>query len=135
MGQGLRRERNAQPAGPARVTRDGGIANLLGGGKVNWRTHTSTMVRRICREDCMSQTIHPALDTEKAKRIWAEYERTHDLGGMQNLAVGIDPESGEVHFGKSMEEIGERLEQEGRFKPLFYRWVNDPAYFHRGVRR
>ena len=83
----------------------------------------------------MTQLTHAKLDSEKAKRIWEEYERKHDLSGMQNLAVGIDPESGEVHFGKSMQEIGERLRSEGRFKPLFYRWVNNPYYFRRGGRR
>ena len=83
----------------------------------------------------MKHLDHPKLDTEKAKQIWAEYERTHDLSGMEKLAVGIDPETGDVHFGKSMMEIGERLRSEGRFKPLFYRWVSDPSYFHRGVRR
>lgn len=77
----------------------------------------------------------PRLDTEKAKEIWAEYQRTHDLSGMEQLAVGIDPETGEVHFGKSTKEIGHRLESEGRFKPLFYRWVNNPYYFRRGPRR
>ena len=83
----------------------------------------------------MTPTTHQRLDTDKAKQIWSEYERTHDLSGMQLLAVGIDPETGEVHFGESMHEIGDRLEREGRFKPLFYRWVNDPYYFHRGARR
>jgi hypothetical protein len=83
----------------------------------------------------MTPTAHQRLDTDKAKQIWSKYEQTHDLSEMQHLAVGIDPESGEVHFGKSMQEIGDRLEREGRFKPLFYRWVNDPYYFHRGARR
>lgn len=83
----------------------------------------------------MSQVTHPPFDGEKARQIWAEYERSHDLSGIGDLAVGIDPETGEVHFGASLEEIGTRLEREGRFKPLFYRWVNDPNYYHRGVRR
>jgi hypothetical protein len=83
----------------------------------------------------MTDLEQPSIDVEKAKRIWDEYERTHDLCGMEKLAVGIDPETGEVHFGKSMAEIGDRLKREGRFKPLFYRWVNDPAYYHFGGRR
>jgi hypothetical protein len=83
----------------------------------------------------MNQLTRSAFDTEKAKQIWEEYERTHDLRGMEKLAVGIDPETGEVHFGTSMRDIGERLEREGQFKPLYYRWVNDPSYYHRGVRR
>jgi hypothetical protein len=83
----------------------------------------------------MTETSRATLDAEKAQQIWAEYERTHDLRGQERLAVGIDPDTGEVHFGKSLEDIGERLEREGRFKPLYYRWVNDPNYYHRGGRR
>jgi hypothetical protein len=83
----------------------------------------------------MTDLEQPSVDVDKAKHVWAEYERTHDLTGMEQMAVGIDPDSGEVHFGKSMEDIVERLDREGRFKPLFYRWVNDPSYFHFGARR
>jgi hypothetical protein len=83
----------------------------------------------------MTNTQQSGLDADRAKAIWAEYERTHDLRGMEELAVGIDPDTGEVHFGASMDDIGRRLEREGRFKPLFYRWVNDPSYYHFGGRR
>lgn len=75
---------------------------------------------------------HLRLDGEKAKQIWAEYERTHDLHGMEHLAVGIDPDTGVVHFGTSMKDIGNRLDREGRFRPLYYRWVNRPNYYRHG---
>lgn len=83
----------------------------------------------------MTNLDQPSVDVDKAKEVWAEYERTHDLRGMEQMAVGIDPDSGEVHFGKSMADIVERLDREGRFRPLFYRWVNDSSYYHLGGRR
>jgi len=75
------------------------------------------------------------LDVDTAEHVWAEYEQTHDLGGMENLAVGIDPQTREVFFGESAVAIGERLQVEGRFRPLFYRWVRNASYFHKGGRR
>ncbi len=83
----------------------------------------------------MSHTTQADSFADRAKQIWADYERAHDLSDRQNEAVGIDPDTGEIHFGSSMEEIGDRLGREGRFKPLFYRWVNDPSYYHFGGRR
>ena len=67
-------------------------------------------------------------DIDKANRAWEEYERTHDLTGKERLAVGVDSETGEVFLGESALEIGERLKQQGCFRPLFYRWVNSPYY-------
>jgi hypothetical protein len=75
------------------------------------------------------------LDVDKATRIWAEYESTHDLSGKQHLAVGIDPDSGEIHFGESAKDITLRLVREGRNKPLFFRWVNSPYYTRKGGRK
>lgn len=74
------------------------------------------------------------VDIEKAEKIWAEYERTHDLAANQDLAVGIDPETGEIHFGKTAKAITLRLMEEGRNKPLFFRWVKSP-YYTRKVRK
>lgn len=81
----------------------------------------------------MLPKIH--IDRAEVERIWAEYARTHDLTGREREAVGIDAETGELHFGSLMKEIGERLLREGRFKPLFYRWVGSPYYTRKGGRR
>jgi hypothetical protein len=71
----------------------------------------------------------------KVDEIWAEYERTHDLTGIGRQAVGIDPDTGEVFLGESAIDIVSRLKSEGRFRPLYYRWTNDPYYTHKGGRR
>jgi hypothetical protein len=74
------------------------------------------------------------LDVDKAKRIWAEYERDHDLAGRESEAVGIDPDTGEVFFGESAKAITLRLVREGRNRPLYFRWVNNPIYGRKGRR-
>lgn len=34
--------------------------------------------------------------TERAKRIWQEYQRTHDLSDRMGQVVGIDPDTEQV---------------------------------------
>jgi hypothetical protein len=74
-------------------------------------------------------------DRAKVNEVWEEYARTHDLTGMERMAVGIDPDSHEVFLGHSLHEIVERLKNEGRFRPLYYRWVNDPYFIRKRGRR
>lgn len=83
----------------------------------------------------MPLSTEKRLDSDKARRIWDEFARTHDLTGKEQLAVGIDPETEEVFFGTTAKQIVARLREEGQFRPLFFRWVNDPCYFHKGGRR
>jgi hypothetical protein len=59
-------------------------------------------------------------DTERAKEVWREYQLHHDLSGRIGQAVGIDPESGEVHFGASAGEVVKRLAAEGRQPTLLF---------------
>jgi hypothetical protein len=83
----------------------------------------------------MTEETKRHFDMDKVRAVWAEYERSHDLTGKERLAVGIDPDTGEVFLGESAIEIGKHLKREGRFRPLFYRWVGDPYYIHKGGRR
>ncbi len=75
------------------------------------------------------------LDIGRAQQIWEEYERTHDLTGKERLAVGIDPETGEVFLGESALGIADSLKLNGHFRPLFYRWVHSPYYTRKVGRR
>jgi hypothetical protein len=74
------------------------------------------------------------LDLDKAKRIWADYEQSHDLTGREREAVGIDPDTGEVFFGESALAITLQLVREGRNRPLYFRWVDNPIYGRKGRR-
>src|SRR5437764_13278709 len=70
-------------------------------------------------------------DTQRAKEVWREYQQHHDVGDRIGQAVGIDPETGEVHFGESAAEIGKRLLAEGRHKLLYFLRVGSNVYARR----
>ena len=59
-------------------------------------------------------------DTQRALEAWRLYQQQHDVSDRIGQAVGIDPETGEVHFGVSAAEVGKRLMAEGRHKPLLF---------------
>jgi hypothetical protein len=77
----------------------------------------------------------PTVDVPRAKEIWAEYQRQHDVSALIGQVVGIDPASGAVYFGESATEIGNRLRAEGRHVPLFFSRVGSATYQRKGGRR
>ncbi len=74
-------------------------------------------------------------ETERATRIWADYQRRHDLTAQRGQAVGIDPASGQVWFGNSAKDIVLRLEADGIRVPLFFLRVGQDYYGRKGGRR
>jgi len=75
-------------------------------------------------------------DVEKAKVVWAEYQRTHDLSERTGEAVGVDPTTGELFFGRGAGEIIDKLRAEGRFRFLMFWRIGYPCYSRaRGRRR
>ena len=59
------------------------------------------------------------IDWTKAKSIWAEYQRTHDVSAYHGQVVGVDPVAGEVFLGgRTSGELVERLLAEGLWRPL-----------------
>ncbi len=40
-------------------------------------------------------------DSARAQQIWDEYLRSHDVSQQQGQAVGIDPATGHVWFGRT----------------------------------
>ena len=74
-------------------------------------------------------------DTAKARQIWADYQRRYDVMDRQGQAVGIDPASGRVWFGKSAKDIALRLDAEGVRVPLFFLRVGQDYYGRKGGRR
>ena len=74
-------------------------------------------------------------DTERAKEIWAEYQRTHDVSDRIGQAVGIDPMSGRVWFGESAVDIVHQRDAEGLTSPLFFVRVGYDYYQRKGRSR
>lgn len=76
----------------------------------------------------MPTEVASEFDVEKARRVWAEYQLAHDLTERKGEAVGVDPNSGEVFFGRSAGEIIDKLRAEGRFRYLMYWRIGYPCY-------
>ena len=71
-------------------------------------------------------------DSRNAKRIWAEYQKQHDITERIGQTAGIDPKSGQIWFGDSAIEIVDRRRAEGLTSPLFFERVGYAAYFRKG---
>ena len=71
-------------------------------------------------------------DSRNAKRIWAEYQKQHDITERIGQTAGIDPKSGRIWFGESIIEIVEHRRAEGLTSPLFFQRVGFKAYFRKG---
>ena len=80
-------------------------------------------------------TLWTESDTARAEVIWADYQRENDLIGRKGQAVGIDPASGRIWFGKSAKDIVLRWEARGFRTPLFFLRVGQDFYARKGGRR
>jgi len=71
----------------------------------------------------------------KAKIVWAEYLKQHDLSNRIGQTAGIDPKSGRIWFGESIRDIVLQRNTEGLNSPLFFQRVGSETYFRKGGRR
>ncbi len=83
----------------------------------------------------MSQATLTDDDVARAKQLWADYQKTHDVSDRTGQAVGIDPVSGRVWFGESGLEIFRQMEIEGAVTPLFLMRVGSSTYVRKGGHR
>jgi hypothetical protein len=74
-------------------------------------------------------------DSNRAQEIWSEYQQRHDLSDKVGQTAGIDPASGGVWFGDSIQEVIARRDADGSAAPLFFMRVGSPAYYRKGGRR
>ncbi len=74
-------------------------------------------------------------DSRKAKHIWAEYQKQHDITDQIGQTAGIDPKSGRIWFGTSIIEIVEHRRAEGLTSPLFFERVGYASYLRKGGRQ
>ena len=74
-------------------------------------------------------------DSIKAKQIWAEYQKQHDLSDRIGQTAGIDPASGRIWFGESIQGIVCQRDAQGLHSPLFFERVGSETYFRKGGRQ
>ena len=73
-------------------------------------------------------------DTEKARQIWADYQRENDVTDKIGMTAGIEPHSGRVWLGESIGDVIAQRNAEGVEAPLFFERVGFKTYFKRGSR-
>ncbi len=71
----------------------------------------------------------------RAKAIWADFQRQHDVSNRKGQAVGIDPISGRIWFGESGVDIWRQLDAEGIDTPLYLVRVGYDYYQRKGGHR
>ncbi|MGD0089112.1 MAG: hypothetical protein ABSE73_04270 [Planctomycetota bacterium] len=76
-----------------------------------------------------------AEDTAKAKKIWAEYQKTHDVSAWKEKTAGIDPDTGRVWFGEWATDIDDQLDAEGIKALLYFVRVGYDWYLVKGGHR
>ena len=81
---------------------------------------------------------HPAwtqTDSRKAKQVWEEYQKQHNLSDRIGQTAGIDPKSRRISFGATIRDIVLQRNTEGLHSPLFFQRVGSETYFRKGVRQ
>ena len=83
----------------------------------------------------MATSTNPSLNVERAKAIWEEYQKHHDVSPLKDQAAGIEPVSGRVCFGESGLEIRDKMLAEGVDAPFYCVRVGYDYYLRKGGRR
>jgi hypothetical protein len=66
---------------------------------------------------------------------WTEYEKSHDLSTKIGQTAGIEPVSGRIWFGASIEDVIAQRNSAGSELPLFFERVGSPTYYRKGGHR
>lgn len=74
------------------------------------------------------------MESSRAREIWSRYEQGHDLADKTGQTAGIDPASGRVWFGHSIQDVVARRDADGSKAPLFFMRVGSASYYRKGGR-
>ena len=73
--------------------------------------------------------------TAEADKIWLEFQKQHDLSESVGMTAGIDPISGRVWIGDSIQDVVTKSNADGIKSPLFFERVGSRAYYRKGARQ
>jgi hypothetical protein len=83
----------------------------------------------------MSVSNWTEADSSRANKIWSEYEEHHDLSEKAGQTAGIDPVSGRIWFGDSIQDVIAQRDADGSEAPLFFMRVGSATYYRKGGHR
>ncbi len=76
-----------------------------------------------------------AADSHRAQQIWSEYRQQHDVSEKTGQTAGIDPVSGAIWFGDSIEDVIAQRDAAESGDPLFFVRVGSETYYRKGGHR
>jgi hypothetical protein len=74
-------------------------------------------------------------DSDRAHAIWSDYQQQNDLTDRVGETAGIDPQSGRVWIGDSIQDVIAQRDSDGIAAPLFFERVGYETYFRKGGHR
>jgi hypothetical protein len=74
-------------------------------------------------------------DSTKAKQIWSQYSQHHDVSAKAGQTAGIDPVTGRIWFGDSIQHVIAQRDADGSEAPLFFVRVGAATYYRKGGHR
>lgn len=74
-------------------------------------------------------------DSARSLEIWSEYQRHHDLSDKVGWTAGIEPVSGCIWIGNSIQDVVERRNADGSSAPMFFIRIGSPTYYRKGGHR
>ncbi len=74
-------------------------------------------------------------DSTRAKGVWSEYQKSHDLSTMFGQTAGIEPVSGRIWIGDSIEDVIAQRNAAACELPLFFERVGSATYYRKGGHR
>jgi hypothetical protein len=74
-------------------------------------------------------------DSKRAEALWLEYQQQHNLSEKIGQAAGIDPVSGCIWIGDSLQDVIAQRDADGSEAPLFFMRVGSATYYRKGSHR
>ncbi|HEV3418579.1 MAG TPA: hypothetical protein VG056_17280 [Pirellulales bacterium] len=74
-------------------------------------------------------------DSNRAQELWLEYQRHHDISDRVGQTAGIEPVSGSIWLGYSIQDVIAQRDADGSTAPLFFVRVGAATYYRKGGRR
>ena len=74
-------------------------------------------------------------NSDRAQQIWSDYEYQHDLAEKAGQTAGIDPASGRIWFGRSIQDVIAQRDAAVCDAPLYFVRVGSATYYRKGGHR
>lgn len=70
-------------------------------------------------------------NSNRAREIWSKYRLHHDVSVKVGQTAGIDPVSGRILFGDSIQDVIAQRDADGSAAPLFFMRVGSETYYRK----